>query len=143
MQVRNQVFDTVTASLLPPPLNLCLCCCFGSCFHHCHCYYCTVCTVTQFLQLAGLTGTCATSRLRSSSSGRDASLPGPVPRPPGPLALIGPRQGHLWLVNSLGQPVLLPLTHPGRYILTCVGVVVGVCWWVCCCLLAQLLLLGH
>jgi hypothetical protein len=68
----------------------------------------------QFIQLAGLTGTTATSGLRSGSSGRDASLPGPVPRPPGPVALLGPRQGNLWLVNSLGQPVLLPLTHPGE-----------------------------
>lgn len=69
----------------------------------------------QFIQLAGLTGTTATSALRSGSSGRDASLPGPVPRPPGPVALLGPRQGNLWLVNSLGQPVLLPLTHAGGY----------------------------
>jgi hypothetical protein len=70
-------------------------------------------THKQFIQLAGLTGTTATSRLRAASSGRDACLPGPVPRPPGPLALLGPRQGNLWLVNSLGQPMMLPLTHPG------------------------------
>jgi hypothetical protein len=76
--------------------------------------FCLSCVCApQFIQLAGLTGTTATSRLRSSSSGRDACLPGPVPRPPGPVALLGPRQGNLWLVNSLGQPVLLPLTHPG------------------------------
>jgi hypothetical protein len=73
----------------------------------------------QLVQLAGLTGTSATSSLRAGCAGRDASLPGPVARPAGPIALIGPRQGNLWLVNALGQPLLLPLTHPG----TC-GVVV-------------------
>eukprot|EP00879_Flechtneria_rotunda_P027146 GHRR01029020.1.p1 GENE.GHRR01029020.1~~GHRR01029020.1.p1 ORF type:complete len:665 (+),score=238.43 GHRR01029020.1:41-2035(+) len=67
----------------------------------------------QFIQLAGLTGTAATSSLRAGSSGATASLPGPGPRPAGPLALLGPRRGNLWLANSLGQPVLLPLTHPG------------------------------
>lgn len=69
---------------------------------------------SQFIQLAGLTGTCATSSLRASSSGRDASLPGPSARPPGPIALLGPRQGNLWLVNALGQPLILPLSHPGK-----------------------------
>lgn len=67
----------------------------------------------QFVQLAALTGTTATSSLRADSSAADASLPGPCPRPAGPLALLGPRQGNLWLVNSLGQPLVVPLTHPG------------------------------
>lgn len=67
----------------------------------------------QFVQLAALTGTTATSSLRADSSGADASLPGPCARPAGPVALLGPRQGNLWLVNSLGQPVLVPLSHPG------------------------------
>lgn len=74
---------------------------------------CHVACCVQFIQLAGLTGTTATSRLRASSSGRDASLPGPVTRPPGSVTLLGPRQGNLWLVNALGQPVIIPLTHPG------------------------------
>ncbi|KAF6235943.1 hypothetical protein COO60DRAFT_484505 [Scenedesmus sp. NREL 46B-D3] len=67
----------------------------------------------QFVQLAGLTGTTATSSLREDSSGGDASLPGPCPRPAGPVLLLGPRQGNLWLVNALGQPQMLPLSHPG------------------------------
>jgi hypothetical protein len=68
----------------------------------------------QFVQLAGLTGTTATSSLREDSSGADASLPGPCPRPAGPVLLLGPRQGNLWLVNSLGQPQMVPLDHPGE-----------------------------
>lgn len=67
----------------------------------------------QFVQLAGLTGTTATSSLREDSSGADASLPGPCPRPAGPVLLLGPRQGNLWLVNCLGQPQMVPLDHPG------------------------------
>eukprot|EP00878_Enallax_costatus_P029671 GHUV01032212.1.p1 GENE.GHUV01032212.1~~GHUV01032212.1.p1 ORF type:complete len:886 (+),score=247.65 GHUV01032212.1:482-3139(+) len=67
----------------------------------------------QFVQLAALTGTTATSSLRADSSGADASLPGPCSRPAGPVALLGPRQGNLWMVNSLGQSVLVPLSHPG------------------------------
>lgn len=68
----------------------------------------------QFVQLATLTGTTATSSLRADSSGADASVPGPCARPAGPVVVLGPRQGNLWLVNSLGQPVLVPLSHPGE-----------------------------
>jgi hypothetical protein len=69
----------------------------------------------QFVQLAGLTGTTATSSLREDSSGAEASLPGPCPRPAGPVLLLGPRQGNLWLVKSLGQPQMVPLHHPGQH----------------------------
>lgn len=79
--------------------------------YYCPCLFCLL--VLQFLQLAALSGTTATSSLKAGSSGGEASLPGPCPRPPGPVALLGPRRGQLWLVNALGQPVLLPLTHPG------------------------------
>lgn len=33
--------------------------------------------------------------------------------PAGVLALLGPRDGFLWLVNSQGQPMALQLSHPG------------------------------
>lgn len=83
-----------------------------------------VAAVLQFVQLAGLTGTTATSSLREDSSGADASLPGPCPRPAGPVLLLGPRQGNLWLVNCLGQPQMVPLDHPGARDRTC-------CWRAC------------
>lgn len=46
--------------------------------------------------------------------GAGASLPSPNARPPGPVALLGPREGGLWLVNSFGQPMVMPMSHPGE-----------------------------
>ncbi len=43
----------------------------------------------------------------------DGFLPPPAVRPPGPLALLGPRDGCLWMVGVLGQPMALSLSHPG------------------------------
>ncbi|EFJ48111.1 hypothetical protein VOLCADRAFT_91352 [Volvox carteri f. nagariensis] len=40
-------------------------------------------------------------------------LPPPAVRPPGPLVLLGPRDGCLWMVGVLGQPMALGLSHPG------------------------------
>lgn len=68
----------------------------------------------QVVTLAAVSGTTATSSLRASSSSSDAALPGADARPPGPLALLGPRGGNLWLVNCYGQPMIIPLTHPGE-----------------------------
>ncbi|KAG2438819.1 hypothetical protein HXX76_005360 [Chlamydomonas incerta] len=39
--------------------------------------------------------------------------PPPMMRPAGPLALLGPRDGCLWAVGLLGQPMALSLAHPG------------------------------
>jgi hypothetical protein len=40
--------------------------------------------------------------------------PAPLPRPPGPLALLGPRDGYLWVLNTHGRAIALPLArHPG------------------------------
>jgi hypothetical protein len=69
-----------------------------------------------FLALADLVGTTATSDLRAAAAGPDSALPGPCPRPPGPVSLVGPRAGRLWLVSATGQPLALPLLghpHPG------------------------------
>lgn len=83
----------------------------------------------QFVQLAALTGTTATSSLRADSSGADASLPGACARPAGPVAVLGARQGNLWLVNSLGQPLLVPLSHPGRTADSCIPLQAAWCTW--------------
>ncbi|GAX81639.1 hypothetical protein CEUSTIGMA_g9067.t1 [Chlamydomonas eustigma] len=40
-------------------------------------------------------------------------LPQPMARPGGMLRLLGPRDGFLWLMNHLGQPLALQLGHPG------------------------------
>lgn len=39
--------------------------------------------------------------------------PPPMMRPAGPLALLGPRDGCLWAVGLLGQPLAMSLAHPG------------------------------
>ncbi|KAG2453326.1 hypothetical protein HYH02_001550 [Chlamydomonas schloesseri] len=39
--------------------------------------------------------------------------PPPMMRPAGPLALLGPRDGCLWAVGVLGQPLAMSLAHPG------------------------------
>ena len=77
--------------------------------------------------LASTTGSDATSGLRGDAAGAGAALPAPAPRPPGPLALLGARGGNLWLVNSYGQPMVLPLRHPGlrARCLAALGDVVG------------------
>lgn len=41
------------------------------------------------------------------------ALPGEGMRPGGPAAVLGPRDGNLWLADALGQPFLVPLTAPG------------------------------
>ena len=43
-----------------------------------------------------------------------ASLtPQPALRPPGTLVMLGPRDGSLWLLNTMGQAMALDLSHPG------------------------------
>eukprot|EP00798_Chlamydomonas_sp_ICE-L_P023770 gene23771-9329_t len=61
------------------------------------------------LAVAGLAACPALPQLGSTMG----ILPSPFPRPPGLLALLGPRDGALWLINVYGQPVALQLTHPG------------------------------
>lgn len=58
------------------------------------------------LQCAPATGTGAATR---------GGLDPPVQtRPPGPLAVLGVRDGMLWVMGSLGQPFALPLgSHAG------------------------------
>lgn len=41
--------------------------------------------------------------LSGVGTGAAGPLPPALPRPPGPLALLGPRDGYLWMVNAHGQ----------------------------------------
>ena len=34
-------------------------------------------------------------------------------RPAGPAIVLGVRDGNLWLADDVGQPFVVPLTHPG------------------------------
>lgn len=56
--------------------------------------------------------TCAAALLAASGH---SALPPPLVRPPGHLALLGPRDGALWLLHASGQPMALPLSsaHAG------------------------------
>ena len=47
------------------------------------------------------------------SPDKGASLPAEGMRPAGPTQLLGVRDGNLWLADCVGQPFLVPLTHPG------------------------------
>mmetsp|Transcript_12197 Transcript_12197/g.36597 ORF Transcript_12197/g.36597 Transcript_12197/m.36597 type:complete len:1238 (-) Transcript_12197:225-3938(-) len=61
----------------------------------------------EIVPLASLQGAVAESE-------NDAgALPGEGMRPGGPAAVLGPRDGNLWLADALGQPFLVPLTAPG------------------------------
>ncbi|GBF88621.1 hypothetical protein Rsub_01336 [Raphidocelis subcapitata] len=70
--------------------------------------------VVALVTLAATSGSDAVGGLRAEGAASGgAALPAPAPRPPGPIALLGAAEGGLWLVNSYGQPMVLPLTHPG------------------------------
>ncbi len=43
------------------------------------------------------------------------ALPTPVPRPAGPLALLGPRDGYLWVLDVHGQPQVNAAAAPPAY----------------------------
>lgn len=42
-----------------------------------------------------------------------AALPAESMMCVGPIAVIGVREGSLWLVDPRGQPFMLPISHPG------------------------------
>ena len=42
-----------------------------------------------------------------------AALPAEGTRCAGPVALVGVREGALWLVDARGLPFVLPMSHPG------------------------------
>lgn len=65
------------------------------------------CVRLQVVPLASLQGAV------DDSSDKGASLPSESMRPPGPTVLLGVRDGNLWLADCVGQPFLIPLTHPG------------------------------
>jgi len=67
--------------------------------------------------VASTSGSEATSSLRAEGAGAGASLPAPAARPPGPVALLGAHEGNVWLVNSYGQPMVLPMSHAGGLVL--------------------------
>lgn len=70
--------------------------------------------VVSLVTLAAISGSDAVGGLRAEGAASGgAALPAPAPRPPGPVALLGVAEGGLWLVTSYGQPMVLPLTHPG------------------------------
>ncbi|GLI58425.1 hypothetical protein VaNZ11_000129 [Volvox africanus] len=66
----------------------------------------------RLITLAG-PGVCAGGSVAGGALAQEGFLPAPAIRPPGPLVLLGPRDGCLWMVGVLGQPFALGLSHPG------------------------------
>jgi len=61
----------------------------------------------QVVPLASLQGAV------NDTTDRSGSLPSEGMRPAGPSVVLGVRDGNLWLADDVGQPFLVPLTHPG------------------------------
>ena len=64
-------------------------------------------TLAQVVPLASLQGAV------NDMTDRSGSLPSEGMRPAGPSIVLGVRDGNLWLADDVGQPFLVPLTHPG------------------------------
>jgi len=71
-----------------------------------------VITLASFSEgVAAAPTTAAVALLHSTAV--DSLVPPPMQRPAGPLLVLGPRDGNLWVLNAHGQPLALPLSAPG------------------------------
>ena len=69
------------------------------------------CHPVQVIRIASLGGGVAAQLVSVGSA--TAALPTEGTRCAGPVAVIGVREGALWLVDARGLPFVLPMSHPG------------------------------
>ena len=78
--------------------------------HHC-CECLSELAAVQVVRIASSTGG-VISQLTSTGE-LAAALPAESMMCVGPVAVVGVREGSLWLVDARGQPFMLPISHPG------------------------------